>query len=77
MISHLLFVDDTLILCDPEWDQIGYLKCILLCFEAVSGLEIYLSKTEMVPVGVVPGIEELAANWSAEFLLAHEVFGLP
>lgn len=69
MISHLLFVDDTLILCDPEPDQIGYLKCILLCFEAVSGLKIYLSKTEMVPVGVVPGIEELAANWCAEFLL--------
>ena len=39
MISHLLFVDDTLILCDPKSDQIGYLKCILLCFEAVSGLQ--------------------------------------
>ena len=52
MISHLLFVDETLILCDPEPDQIGYLKCILFCFEAVSGLKIYLSNTEMVPVGV-------------------------
>jgi hypothetical protein len=61
MISNLLFADDTLIFCDADVDQIGYLKCTLLCFEAVSGLRVNLGKSEMVPIGNVPNIQELAA----------------
>jgi hypothetical protein len=60
MVSHLLFADDTLILCDPIADQIRDLRCLLLCFEAASGLRINLSKFEMVPVGEVGDVEELA-----------------
>jgi hypothetical protein len=40
MVSHLLFVDDTLIFCDPNVDQFRDLRCLLLCFKAVSGLKI-------------------------------------
>ena len=61
MISNLLFADDTLIFCDADLDQIGYLKCTLLCFEAVSGLKVNLGKSEMVLIGDVPNIQELAA----------------
>jgi hypothetical protein len=39
-VSHLLYVDDTLIFCDPFVDQFRDLRCLLLCFEAVSGLRI-------------------------------------
>ena len=56
MISNFLFVDDTLIFCDADVDQIGYLKCTLLCFEAVSGLRVNLVKSEMVPIGNVSNI---------------------
>lgn len=37
-ISHLLFVDDPLILCKADENHIRNLICLLLCFEAVSGL---------------------------------------
>ena len=42
--SHLLFVDDTLIFCGSERDQLIHLKGVLLCFKAVSGLRINLGK---------------------------------
>jgi hypothetical protein len=45
-ISHLLFVDDTLIMCDANRDHILYLGHILLCFEAISGLKVNLRKSE-------------------------------
>jgi len=61
MVSHLLFADDTLIFCDPIVDQIRDLRCLLLCFEAASGLRINFSKSEMVPVGEVGNVEELAS----------------
>lgn len=37
-------VDDMMIFCDADARQLGYLRCILGCFEAVSGLKINLSK---------------------------------
>jgi hypothetical protein len=40
MVTHLLFADDTLIFCDPIADQLRDLRCLLLCFEAASGLRI-------------------------------------
>lgn len=61
----------TLIFCGPESQQFGYLKCVLLCFEVVSGLKINLSKTEMVPIGEDPDIDTLAA------ILGCKVSALP
>jgi hypothetical protein len=40
IVFHLLFADDTLIFCDPNVEQFRDLRCLLLCFEAVSGLKI-------------------------------------
>ena len=59
-ISHLLFADDTLIFCDADPIKLEHLRSIFLWFEAVSGLKINLSKSEMVPVGEVPNLEALA-----------------
>ena len=44
-MSHLLFVDDTLIFCEANSEQLHNLCCLFLCFETVSGSEINLSKS--------------------------------
>lgn len=59
-VYHLLFVDDTLILCKPYEDQIRSLRALLLCFKAVSGLKVNLSKSKIVPVGSVNILGDLA-----------------
>uniref|UniRef100_A0A2N9H5P7 Reverse transcriptase domain-containing protein n=1 Tax=Fagus sylvatica TaxID=28930 RepID=A0A2N9H5P7_FAGSY len=59
-ISHLLFADDTLIMCGAEPEQIWYLKGVFIWFQAVFGLKINLSKSELVPVGNVPDVNVLA-----------------
>ena len=58
-VSHLLFVDGTLIFCDAVLDQILILRMILIWFKAVLGLKINLGKSELVPVGVVHNFDFL------------------
>jgi hypothetical protein len=52
-LFHLMFTDDTLIMCDADRDQICNLGHILLCFKAISGLKVNLRKSELVTVGQV------------------------
>lgn len=59
-ISHLLFADDTIIFCDVVLEQLLHIRMILSCFEAVIGLLVNLSKSEMVPVGKVDNMSSLA-----------------
>jgi hypothetical protein len=59
-ISHLLFADDTLIFYEANPDSLTYLRVMLTCFEATSGLRVNLGKSELVQVGEVPHLEELA-----------------
>ena len=59
-ISHLLFVDDTIVFCDAVPEQLMQIRKVLSCFEAVTGLKVNLSKSEMVPVGVVDSMTSLA-----------------
>lgn len=60
MVSHILYADDTLLFCDADPTQVGYLWCVLLCFEAVSNLKLNLGKSEIIPVGAVDDIGALA-----------------
>jgi hypothetical protein len=43
-VSHLLFADDTLVFCGADASQINYMGALLVCFEAVSGLKVNLTK---------------------------------
>ena len=71
LISHLLFADDTLVFCEESEDQMTYLSWLLMWFEACSGLRINLEKSELIPVGRVDDIEDLALE------LGCKVGGLP
>ena len=59
-ISHLLFVDDTLVFCKASKDQLIYLRWVLFWFEASYGLEINLDKSEIDKVSDVDNLDSLA-----------------
>ena len=62
-ISHLLFADDTLVFCQANQDQMTYLSWLLMWFEVVLGLRINLEKSELIPVGSVVNIDNLAMDF--------------
>ena len=71
LISHLLFADNTLVFCEESHDQLTYLSWLLMWFEACLGLRVNLEKSELIPVGKVHDIEDLALE------LGCKVGGLP
>ena len=56
----MLFVDDTLIFCEAKEEQLAYLCWLLMWFEAISRLRANLGKSELISVGRVENVEELA-----------------
>ena len=50
-ITHMLFVDDTLVLCKDSEEQMTHLCWILAWFEVLSGLKINLEKSSLLPMG--------------------------
>ena len=61
-ISHLLYVDDTILFYDANPEQQMYLGWTLMQFEAIFGLRINLSKSKIIPVGRVDNVELLATD---------------
>ena len=61
-ISHLLYADDTLILCEASQDQMVYLGWTLMWFGAMSGLSINMNKSENIPVGRVANVAKLVVE---------------
>ncbi|RVW31433.1 putative mitochondrial protein [Vitis vinifera] len=77
-ISHLLFADDAIVFCEARKDNMTYLSWILCWFEAVSGLRINLAKSEIIPVGEVEGILEMAVELGCKVgQLPSTYLGLP
>lgn len=62
-ISHLFFADDTLIFYHSDVRILLDLRCVILCFQAVSGLNINLNKSELV-IKVMRVV--LLGCWNAE-----------
>ena len=59
-ISHLLFADDTVVFCEAKKEYLTHLSWILFWFEAASGLKINLDKSEVISVGEVEEVNEMA-----------------
>jgi hypothetical protein len=59
LVSHLLFMDDTLIFCDAILSQIEHLRFVFTWFAAISDLKTNLSKSEIVPIRDVLNLEDL------------------
>ncbi|PHT80461.1 hypothetical protein T459_18513 [Capsicum annuum] len=59
-ITHLQYVDDTLIFCGVEEEQLMILRLILVYFEAISGLHINWNKSHLYPINVVPEMDYLS-----------------
>ena len=59
-VSHLLFADDTLILCDASKKNLEYLNWIFMLFVALSELKINMEESELIPVRDVSNLKELA-----------------
>ena len=60
-ISHLLFADDTILLCDATREQLLYVRMVMIFFEAITSLKSNIGKNEIVPVGVVGNLTTLAS----------------
>ncbi len=73
-VMHYLFptfADDTLIMCGATPDKLWHLRGVFIWFQAVSGLKINMGKSELVPIGQVPNVVELANILGVEFQLYH------
>ena len=62
VVSHFLYVDDTVLFCEANSEQLMNLGWTLMWFEAYSGLKINLSKSEIILVGRVDNVEMLASE---------------
>ncbi|RVX11700.1 LINE-1 retrotransposable element ORF2 protein [Vitis vinifera] len=77
-VSHLLFADDTIIFCEARKEYLTSLSWILAWFEAASGLRINLAKNELILVGEVEEIEEMAMELGCKVGSLPSVYlGLP
>ena len=77
-VSHLLFVDDTLVFCKHSEDEMLNLRWILLYFEALSRLRINLDKSIIFPFGNVDNLNQLACKLGCRVRsLPSSYLGLP
>ena len=77
-ISHLLFADDAIVFCEAKKEDMTFLSWTLCWFEAASGLRINLAKSEIIPVGEVDEILEMAVELGCKVgQLPSTYLGLP
>ena len=59
-VSHLLFANNSLILCDASKENLEFLSSVFMWFDVCLGLKMNLGKSEMIQIGNVLNLEELA-----------------
>ena len=78
LVTHLLFVDDTLVFCEASQDQMTYLSWLLMWFEVISDLRINLDKSEILSVRRVKNLEALALEFGCKVRMLQSAYlGLP
>ena len=77
MISLLVFADNTLVLCEPNEDQLAYLCCLLMWFEALFGLKINLENSEIILVSSLVNNVQLAQEFRCTVGAIPSSLGLP
>ena len=61
-VSHLLFIDNTLVFCEASHSHMVNLSWLFIWFEAILGLKINLQKSEVIFIGKVANVEDLATK---------------
>ena len=61
-ISHLFFVDDTVIFYEAKKENLTHLSWTLFWFEVASRLRINLAKSEIIPVGEMEEVDVMAVE---------------
>ncbi|XP_050281163.1 uncharacterized protein LOC126722032 [Quercus robur] len=59
-ISHLLFANNTILFCDASREQLLSIRLVLTYFQVFTGLKVNVGKSEIVPIGEVSNIHNLA-----------------
>ena len=67
-ITHLLFVDDTLVFCEDSREQMVYLSWILLWFEAILDMKINPEKSYVLVGGSMEDLEGLVLELGCRHL---------
>ena len=76
--THLQYVDDTLVFCDANRNQLMVLRVIFVLFEAISGLHINWEKSFLYPVNEVTNLISLAGTLGGRTgELPTVYFGMP
>lgn len=78
-VSHLKYVDNTMICCKLDPNEVQNVKRILRCFQLISGLKINFLKSSLIGVGVEQSrLQEWAARVSCIVgTLPTSYLGLP
>ena len=77
-VSHLLFSNRILVFCEPSPNQLTHLSWVLIWFEVMLGLRINLEKSELLLVGRVENIRELAQEFGCKVgVFPSTYLGLP
>ena len=77
-VSHVFFVDDTLIICDASKENLEHLSWVFMWFEPCSWLKINLEKSELILIRDVPNMEEVVEVLGCKVgALLNTYLGLP
>ena len=69
LVSYVLFVDDTLIFLRPCENGLGYLRCVLLLFRAMSELRVKLLESSLISNEEIPNIHHLESFFNVGLVI--------